>query len=169
MQRLRWLGDGGLCYFVRHNHDGERERAEREVDGIDGFLIHGRDASMFSESFLSIDFLWADIQGAEGEMIRGGQKALSATPFLYTEYSNDELYEDQVSLCEILGLLYQLPTTSFHLMKMTLNQKYAEKENAEKAKSVIGQNRMRVVMNRAANAATAKAGRNPTRNDHSIA
>ena len=34
LQRWRWLGDGGLCYFVRHNQDGELERADREVDGI---------------------------------------------------------------------------------------------------------------------------------------
>ena len=36
-------------------------------------------------------------------------------------------------------------------------------------KSVTGQNRVRVVKYLAANAATAKAGRKPTRNDHSIA
>lgn len=52
-----------------------------------------------------IDFIWADIQGAEGEMIRGGRGALSKTRYLYTEYSNDELYEDQVSLSDILQML----------------------------------------------------------------
>jgi FkbM family methyltransferase len=52
-----------------------------------------------------IDFIWADIQGAEGEMIRGGQRALARTRYLYTEYSDDELYEQQVTLKEILDLL----------------------------------------------------------------
>jgi FkbM family methyltransferase len=52
-----------------------------------------------------IDFIWADIQGAEGEMIRGGQRALAHTRYLYTEYSDDELYENQVTLKEILEML----------------------------------------------------------------
>ena len=53
----------------------------------------------------TIDFIWADIQGAEGEMIRGGQQALDHTRYLYTEYSDDEMYEGQVTLREILELL----------------------------------------------------------------
>jgi FkbM family methyltransferase len=52
-----------------------------------------------------IDFIWADIQGAEGEMVRGGRRALANTRYLYTEYSDDELYEDQATLQEILALL----------------------------------------------------------------
>lgn len=52
-----------------------------------------------------IDLIFADIQGAEGEMIRGGQETLSRTRYLYTEYSNDELYENQITLSEILKLL----------------------------------------------------------------
>lgn len=52
-----------------------------------------------------IDFIWADIQGAEGDMIRGGSRALARTRYLYTEYSDDELYEGQPSLAEIKALL----------------------------------------------------------------
>ena len=52
-----------------------------------------------------IDFIWADIQGAEGDLIDGGQEALSKTRYLYTEYSNDELYEGEVGLDEILKRL----------------------------------------------------------------
>jgi FkbM family methyltransferase len=52
-----------------------------------------------------IDFIWADIQGAEGEMIRGGQRTLAHTRYLYTEYSDDELYENQVPLHELLRML----------------------------------------------------------------
>ena len=53
----------------------------------------------------AIDFIWADIQGAEGEMIRGGFQTLARTHYLYTEYSDDELYENQISLSEMLELL----------------------------------------------------------------
>jgi FkbM family methyltransferase len=52
-----------------------------------------------------IDFIWADIQGAEGEMIRGGRETLARTRFLFTEYSDDELYEGQITLSGILELL----------------------------------------------------------------
>jgi FkbM family methyltransferase len=52
-----------------------------------------------------IDFIWADVQGAEGDLIRGGLQTLRRTRYLYTEYSDDELYEDQPTLTEILALL----------------------------------------------------------------
>jgi hypothetical protein len=52
-----------------------------------------------------VDFIWADIQGAEGEMIRGGRRMLEHTRYLYIEYSDDELYDKQPSLKEILEML----------------------------------------------------------------
>jgi FkbM family methyltransferase len=52
-----------------------------------------------------IDFIWADVQGAEGEVIRGGRKTLARTRYLYTEYSDDEMYENQATLREILCML----------------------------------------------------------------
>jgi 2-O-methyltransferase len=54
VKRARWLSDGGLCYFVRYNHDGESRRASRERYGIDAFLFHGHDAPPFPDSFLSM-------------------------------------------------------------------------------------------------------------------
>ena len=41
----------------------------------------------------TIDFIWADTQGAEADLVAGGRATLARTRFLYTEYSNDELYE----------------------------------------------------------------------------
>ena len=53
-----------------------------------------------------IDFIWCDAQGAEGRIIAGGEKAFkNKVRFLYTEYSNDEQYENQPSLKRILELL----------------------------------------------------------------
>ena len=52
-----------------------------------------------------IDFIWADIQGAEGEMVRGGLATLARTRYLYTEYSDHELYEGQATLPELLAML----------------------------------------------------------------
>ena len=54
MKRLRHVAAGGLCYFIRHNHDGDVRRAKREPYGIDAFLLHGRHASLFPASFLSM-------------------------------------------------------------------------------------------------------------------
>ncbi|MEL6119867.1 MAG: FkbM family methyltransferase [Pseudomonadota bacterium] len=45
-----------------------------------------------------IDFIWADVQGAENDLILGAQKTLSRTRLFYTEYDNREMYEGQWSL-----------------------------------------------------------------------
>lgn len=53
-----------------------------------------------------IDFIWADVQGAEESMIIGGKKTFeNKVRFLYTEYSNKEYYEGQVNLQKIVELL----------------------------------------------------------------
>jgi FkbM family methyltransferase len=41
-----------------------------------------------------VDFIWSDIQGAERDMIEGGQKILSNTRYLYTEISGGNQYKD---------------------------------------------------------------------------
>lgn len=51
------------------------------------------------------DFIWADTQGAEADLIAGGKKTLSRTRLFYTEYSNDEYYEGQPNLAEIANML----------------------------------------------------------------
>lgn len=52
-----------------------------------------------------IDFLWADVQGAEIDLILGGEKTLAKTRYFYTEYSDKELYEGEILLSEILERL----------------------------------------------------------------
>ena len=52
-----------------------------------------------------IDFIWSDIQGAERELIEGGQLALSKTRYLYTEHNQGNSYECEISLSEILEKL----------------------------------------------------------------
>lgn len=52
-----------------------------------------------------IHFIWADIQGAEIDMIRGGQEILANTDYLLTEYSNNELYDGQIGLKQLLSEL----------------------------------------------------------------
>jgi FkbM family methyltransferase len=52
-----------------------------------------------------IDFIWADIQGAEVDMIKGGKKAFKNVRYLYTEYCDAELYDGEIGLSEICKLL----------------------------------------------------------------
>ena len=52
------------------------------------------------------DFIWADVQGAESDLVEGATRFLRSSQYLYTEYSNDEWYEGQITLA---GLLKKLP------------------------------------------------------------
>ena len=52
-----------------------------------------------------VDFIWADVQGAEDLLVLGGKQALEMTRFLYTEYGGEDLYSDDVSLKKLTFLL----------------------------------------------------------------
>lgn len=52
-----------------------------------------------------IDFIWADVQGAEGDLVLGGQEVLKRTKYFYTEYDDHELYEGQSTLEKLRWLL----------------------------------------------------------------
>lgn len=62
-----------------------------------------------------IDFIWADMQGAEGALATAGAQTLARTRYLYCEYSNQELYEGEPTLAQLLDLMpdfevvYRLP------------------------------------------------------------
>ena len=53
----------------------------------------------------TVDFIWADVQGAEENLILGAQETLARTRFFYTEYGDRELYEGQIGLKQIQELL----------------------------------------------------------------
>lgn len=53
-----------------------------------------------------IDFLWADVQGAEDLVIKGGRNTLAnKVKWLYTEYSSREYYSSSPDLTAIMELL----------------------------------------------------------------
>ena len=52
-----------------------------------------------------IDFIWADMQGAEGDLATGGRETLARTRYLWCEYSDEEFYEGEPTLGELLDLL----------------------------------------------------------------
>jgi FkbM family methyltransferase len=53
----------------------------------------------------NIDFMWVDVQGAEDLVFSGAKETLKRTRYLYTEYSNHELYEKQLNRDSILKLI----------------------------------------------------------------
>ncbi len=52
-----------------------------------------------------IDFMWVDVQGAEDLVFSGAVETLKNTKYLYTEYSNYQLYEGQLNRDSIIQLL----------------------------------------------------------------
>lgn len=67
-----------------------------------------------------IDFMWADVQGAEALLIAGAQNALRNTRYFYTEtrlqrgqYAGCELYQGQPSIAEIQASLPFMSTVAY--------------------------------------------------------
>jgi len=73
-------------------------RVEVRTVRLDTWLCQNPDIKM-------IDFIWADVQGAEHLLIEGGRKVLAQTRFFYTEFSNRPLYAGQIPLAKIQSLL----------------------------------------------------------------
>jgi FkbM family methyltransferase len=55
--------------------------------------------------FDTIDLIWADVQGAEEDLIRGASDTLKKTRYLYTECVDYEGYKGQIGPRELHGLL----------------------------------------------------------------
>lgn len=58
-----------------------------------------------------VDFIWADVQGAESDLILGALQTLQITDFFYTEFSDAEWYEGQINFETLQSLL-----NGFHLL-----------------------------------------------------
>lgn len=52
-----------------------------------------------------LDLIWADLQGAEVDLILGAQSILKNTRFMYTEYSERSYYGGQVGLKGLLSMI----------------------------------------------------------------
>jgi 2-O-methyltransferase len=73
-----------------------------------------------------IDFIWADVQGAEDDMILGGLKTLNDNvKYLFTEVDTDEAYEGAITLDRILELLPNFEVVKrFEYDVLLINKKY---------------------------------------------
>lgn len=52
-----------------------------------------------------VDLIWMDVQGAERDVLGGGRRTLERARFLYTEYSERELYEGQYTFKQLVNAL----------------------------------------------------------------
>jgi len=52
-----------------------------------------------------IDFIWMDVQGAEDMVLRGLGELKENIKFIYTEYNEEEIYENSTNKEQILNLL----------------------------------------------------------------
>ncbi|MDD5261891.1 MAG: FkbM family methyltransferase [Methylacidiphilales bacterium] len=63
------------------------------------------DSWLRTQGIATVDFIWLDVQGAEMDVFRGGSNTLASTRFIYTEYSNQELYKGQPNLRQLMKYL----------------------------------------------------------------
>ena len=69
-----------------------------EVSTLDNFLA--------KHQIARVDFVWADVQGAEDLLLKGAKKSLERSiKYLYTEYSDTAYYQDEPNLQTILSLV----------------------------------------------------------------
>lgn len=70
-----------------------------------------------------IDFIWADVEGAEEDLILGALETLKYTRYFYTEYSNVKAYNDEINLSQILELLPDFEIDQLFLYDVLLRNK----------------------------------------------
>jgi hypothetical protein len=76
---------------------GFHEKVEVTVRGLDSFCRE--------RHVEKIDFVWADIQGAEKDLILGGAEALRRTKYMFLEMEGYRLYKDQWLFKELMQAL----------------------------------------------------------------
>jgi 2-O-methyltransferase len=67
--------------------------------------VRGLDGWAAKHGIGRVDLIWADVQGAEGDLAAGAKSTLANTRFFYTEYSDTEWYEGQATLRQLIEML----------------------------------------------------------------
>jgi 2-O-methyltransferase len=86
----------------------------------------------------AIDLIWADVQGAEGDLIAGGRRTLARTRFFYTEYDNREMYEGQISLEKLLSLLPDFEVVHRYRWDVLLRNRTLGEDPRESSRASVG-------------------------------
>ncbi len=96
-----WDQSGSIRRPFTHRERWPWIRFERQIE----VPIVTLDAWSAQHGVTAVDFIWADVQGAESDLIAGAARLLGSTRYLYTEYSNEEWYEGQATLLELQRML----------------------------------------------------------------
>jgi 2-O-methyltransferase len=105
-----WTGSGSLREPKEHLKVHPQIKFDRQISVVTSRL----DTWCNQNDIENIDFIWMDVQGAEIDVFNGGVNALKNTRFLYTEYSDRELYKDQLNLH---GLIKHLKKYDFKILR----------------------------------------------------
>ena len=92
-----WNQSGSIRRPKTHSQEWPWVKFESVIE----VAISRLDDWMMRQGLSEIDFIWADTQGAEIDLIKGASNTLRNTRFFYTEYSDAEWYEGQITLKEI--------------------------------------------------------------------
>ncbi len=84
------------------------------------------------------DFIWADVQGAESDFVDGGARFVPTVRYLYTEYSDDEYYEGQITLAGLLGKLPDFNLIMRFRMDALLQNKREQHRSSSKVQKPSG-------------------------------
>jgi len=110
----------GMADFHFCRNDRDNNRASGSLRNPTGHRVHfpwitfpyvgmvptfTLDTIFERERLTKIDLLWVDIQGAEKDMIAGGQAALSHSRYVFMEAETVELYEGEALKHELIALL----------------------------------------------------------------
>jgi FkbM family methyltransferase len=96
-----WDYSGSICQPTGHLERDPRINFDRKIQ-VDAWPL---DEALEWYQLPRVDFLWADLQGAEARMILGGQRTLAMTRFLYLEYYDNPLYDRQADLKSLVSFL----------------------------------------------------------------
>lgn len=112
-----WSLSGSICRPTGHLELSPwvtfRENGQVPVIRLDTWLRQ-------KPSDYRIDLIWADVQGAEAMMIRGATETLKRTHWLYTEFSDQPMYEGQPDCNIIMAMLPRWRLNSIHAQNLLM-------------------------------------------------
>ena len=102
--------DGG---YLSPRYSGSIKEYNKQINGWPQIVFdeevvgQAKKLDTFCEEYMidHVDFLWMDVQGAEGQVFAGATETLKNTDYIYTEYYNVPMYEGQLNLEEIKSIL----------------------------------------------------------------
>lgn len=94
-----WDGSGSIATPKKHKEIFPDILFKNEI------LVKSTTLDEYFKGVPFIDLIWMDVQGAERKVFDGGEETLKKTKCIYTEFCEEELYEQSPKMEEILNML----------------------------------------------------------------